>query len=212
MTKRTDTFDLILNRLEQQRHTNPKLEPAFDDLHTCAPRFREAVAAIMFARKDGLAAAAYDGPSVTVGGKGASTVERLAGTVDRTGATRDLLALDDALRKLAAQSLLPHTRERWICTHARTLWRITSAWTPHAPSDKQRTEVARTNDPEAECAHHRLFGSFEPVHRTTDGPGLLPHPLPLCRWCYDRLRTDGVLPTADRMQRLATGRADRVRA
>lgn len=211
MTKRTDTFDLILGRLEQQRHTNPKLEPAFDDLHTCAPRFREAVAAIMFARKDGLAAAAYDGPSVTVGGKGASTVERLAGTVDRTAATRDLAVLDDALRKLDAQTQFPLSREGWICTHARTLWRVTSAWTPHAPSDKQRTELTRTNEPE--CVHTRAtVAKYEPVHRTSDCGGVLPEPLPLCRFVYDFTRREGRLPTPAEMDRHHQGRTIRLPA
>ena len=52
MTKRTDTFDLILGRLEVQRHEYDKLEPAYAVLFRCAPRFRAAVAAMMFARPD----------------------------------------------------------------------------------------------------------------------------------------------------------------
>ena len=203
MTKRTDTFDLILNRLAAASETNPKLEPAFDDLHTCAPRFREAVAAIMFARKDGLAAASYDGPSVTVGGKGASTVERLAGTVDRTGATRDLAALDDALRKLAAQTAHPHTRERWICTHARTLWRITQAWNAADPTERQKrdAEAVRRGAEDIGCEHHAKAGIFQPSRPgLTDVAGNLPLPMRLCDQCWWQVKRKGKLPTGEWMQ------------
>lgn len=179
------------------------------------PAFLAAARAMQDARPGLPGAQAYDAPSVSGGSSKSTQPERLAEQEDRTEADRRLLDTTLAhLWVLAGPGVILDAPVvvKGITADALTLRRLIEAWTPRPPTDKQRQAVTRANDPEAECAHHRTFGTFEPVHRTTDGSGLLNLPTPLCRFCYDRLRTDGVLPSADRMQRLAQGRSDRVRA
>lgn len=188
---------------------------ALTDLDLVAPFAYRAFCSMQDARPGLPGAQAYDAPSVSGGSSNGSHPERMAEQDDRTEADRRLL--DHTLSHLwflvrPGVIMDPDQAVKNITADALVLRRLIEAWTPRPPTDKQRQAVTRANDPEAECAHHRSFGTFEPVHRTTDGNGLLSLPTPLCRFCYDRLRTDGVLPTADRMQRLAEGRTDRVRA
>lgn len=192
------------------------LELAAADLDHIAPYAYVAFCRMQDARPGLPGAQAYDAPSVSGGSSSGSHPERMAEQDDPTEADRVLLD-----RTLAHLWLMvrpdtaivdPVEVARIVTRDCLTLRRLIDAWTPRPASDKQRNAVTRANDPEAECAHHRTFGTFEPVHRTTDGGGLLNVKTPLCRWCHDRLRTDGVLPSADRMQRLADGRGDRVRA
>jgi len=87
-------------------------------------------------------------------------------------------------------------------------------WTPHHPTDRDRREVeaANTADPMCEyCTPHRREGDAQEVHRTGTVAGNLPHPMALCRWCYDRVRSDGRLPNGDRLARLKSFKADAVR-
>lgn len=188
---------------------------ALADLDHADPLFLQAVRRQQDARAGMPGAASYDSPSVSGGSSTSSHPERMVLGVDRTQNDRDLLdATLGHLWFLVRPGLNTDTAKvlRQITDDCYTLRRLVDAWSPHLPTDKQRASVTRANDPEAECAHHRSFGTFEPVHRSTDGGGLLKHRTPLCRFCYDRLRTDGTLPTADRLQRLADGRSDRVRA
>lgn len=189
---------------------------ALADLDHASPLAHRAFCRMQDARAGLPGAMAYDSPTVSGGSSTSSAPERLAMTVDPTQADRDLL--DTTLAHLwylvrpDALTTNHGTVTAQITADSLTLRRLVDIWSPHAATDKERNAVDRANDPEAECAHHRTFGTFEPVHRTTDGGGLLATRTPLCRFCYDRLRTDGRLPTADRMQRLADGRSDRVKA
>lgn len=171
---------------------NDALRQALDDLQAAARLFPAAEQRIMDARAALPGAASYDGPR---GGGGSSSTERHALTPDPTAHDRALL--DSALAALVAQSY--------------TLLRLTQAWTPRTPSAKDRAEVERVNRGDDGCAHHAAWGTWEPVHCTGTAGGVLEVALPLCRWCWDRTRTDGRLPSADRMQRRADGRADRVK-
>jgi hypothetical protein len=187
--------------------TDDRLAQAQDDLDHVAPTFRAAVQRLMDARPGTLGAQSFDSPSVS-GGGGGSPTERAAFTAST--ARNDIAALDAALRILQRHAHHPLAQLGKINAACLVVRRTNDAWVVRRPSDKdQRLSVERANEPE--CAHHRAFGTYEPVHRTTDGGGLLTLPLPLCRWCYDRLRRDGVLPSADRLQRLADGRGDRVK-
>lgn len=235
--QRENLFDRIHPRVRALA-ADHELALALADLDHCAslvgypkrPAILAATQAMQDARPGQAGAQSYDSPSVSGGGS-SSPVERAAvGTTcllcdqpnackcanqktnDPTQGDRALLdsLLVDLWTDVRGAILEPDEVCKRITRNALALRRLIESWTPHAPTDKQRTAVARANDPEAECAHHRTFGSFEPVHRTTDGQGLLSLPTPLCRFCYDRLRTDGRLPSADRMQRLAQGRSDRV--
>lgn len=215
MTTRQQRFDHVTDAVTRLAVVWPALTPAARDLTDTAPSFPAAVERILLGLRDGMGAQSFDGPGGGAGG--GSPIERLLITpagLTSDPAAKDLADLDTALRHLCDKIHRPSTCCTLMCQDARRIYHLVEAWKPHDANDRdrKRAEVTRANDPEAECAHHRAFGTFEPVHRTTDGPGLLPHPLPLCRFCYDRLRSDGRLPTADRLQRLADGRGDRVRA
>ena len=155
---------------------------------------------------------AFDSPSVSGGSSGGPVEAALnltGGDEDSDAnwqhpqdqARTDIKAMDTALRE--------------INKHAAILRRLVDTYTPHAATAKDQAVVNKANDPEAVlpgCVHHHDFNrEWVPVHRTSNVGGNLPHPLALCRWCYDRVRTDGRLPTADRMERLARSKPDRVR-
>jgi len=214
VTSRSSLFDQIRTRLTAALPDHPKLEQAVTDLNTIAPRFREAVQRMQDARPSALGAASYDGPTVTGGGATSSSTERLAVQEDRTA--DDRRRLDRALRELDIQSRCPTSRERWICEHAQTVWRIINAWTPHAPTDKQRETVEQSNaapEPLCQCCTpHRAKGCAERVHRTGDAAGNLPAPLGLCHWCYRFALRTGRLPTKGEVQRNDNGQRVMVRA
>lgn len=142
-------------------------------------------------------AASTDG---TRGRGGTSPTEALAMTPDP--AARELADLDRTMRRVEADLA-------WLVA-------FTARHTPRPPSDRDRREVERANttpDPLCEhCTDHRRSGDAQPVHRTGTVNGNLPLPMALCRWCYDRVRTDGRLPSGDRLERLRSFKADAVRA
>lgn len=186
MTKRTDHY----NR-------------ALEDATYITDKLAEAEKRMMDARPGLPGAQAFDSPSVS-GGTSSSPTERTAlATVEHGNrATADIRAMDRALRDFG--------------TASEVLRRLVDAYTPHAATAKDQASVDKANDPEAVvpgCVHHHDFNrEWVPAHRTSTVGGNLPHPMALCRWCYDRVRTDGRLPTADRMERLARSKPDRVRA
>lgn len=167
------------------------------DLDNASERLAEAIRLVMDTRPGIPGAQSFDGPNITSGGDTSSPTERCALNPDRT--RPQITQLDKVLRRLAADAL-------WLL-------RFTEANSPHAPSQKDQAKVAaaNTDNPDDWCTHHRTFGHMEPTHRTSTVGGNLTVPMPLCRWCYDHVRTEGRLPTADRMERLARGRSDRVR-
>lgn len=142
-------------------------------------------------------AASTDG---TRGRGGTYPTEALAMTPDP--AARELADLDRTMRRIEADLA-------WLVA-------FTARHTPRPPSDRDRREVERANttpDPLCEhCTDHRRSGDAQPVHRTGTVNGNLPLPMALCRWCYDRVRTDGRLPSGDRLERLRSFKADAVRA
>lgn len=194
MSKRTDTT----------RQAIADLQAALTDLPAAERVMRDAI--------DGHAgAASYDGPHSR--GGSSSPVEALAvkhfGNV--TGGPRPGQHGDKAAAELA------HLEElvARIGRDALTVLNLVRANAPHAPSDKDRRDVERVNTAETLCQHctdHRRTGDAQPVHRTGTVNGNLPHPMALCRWCYDRVRQDGRLPSGDRLERLRSFKADAVRA
>lgn len=147
--------------------------------------------------------ASHPGAASTDGARGrggTSPTEALAMTPDP--AARELADLDRTMRRLEADLA-------WLVA-------FTARHTPRPPSDRDRREVERANttpDPLCEhCTPHRRSGDAQPVHRTGTVNGNLPLPMALCRWCYDRVRTDGRLPSGDRLERLRSFKADAVRA
>lgn len=108
------------------------------------------------------------------GGDGTSSTERIGTRLAEYGdrARADLAAVDRLTRRIAAD--------------AQVLRRIMDSHRPHHASDKDRREAERVNSPETECAHCRAHGDkHEPSRTTTDVGGILPVPVPLCRWHAD---------------------------
>ena len=167
------------------------------DLATAADRLSVAIHLFMDTRPGIPGAQSFDGPNITSTAGTSSPTERCALNPDRT--SPQITQLDKVLRRLEADAL-------WLL-------RFVEANSPHAPSLKDQAEVAAANadNPDDWCAHHRSFGHMEPTHLKSTVNGNLDVRTPLCRWCYDRVRTDGRLPSADRMERLARSKGDRVR-
>lgn len=142
------------------------------------------------------------------GGGNSSPVESALGL---SGAGDRGIPKDPAAVRLAAMSKLTHQ----VCRDLHLLAVLVASEQPHAPTDRDRREVAEANTAETLCQHctdHRRSGDAQPVHRTGTVNGNLPLPMALCRWCYDRVRTDGRLPSGDRLERLRSFKADAVRA
>lgn len=141
-------------------------------------------------------AASTDG---TRGRGGTSSTEALAMTPDP--AARELADLDRTMRRIEADLA-------WLVA-------FTARHTPRPPSDRDRREVERANttpDPLCEhCTPHRRPGFAEPVHRTGTVAGNLRHTMGLCRWCYDRVRNTGRLPTGEELERVTRLKKDAVR-
>lgn len=169
---------------------------ALADLTAIEATLPEAERRMMDARASLPGAQAFDSPSVG-GGTSSSPTERHALTGDPTQRDRD--AFDKALRLIDQQTTI--------------LRRLVDAWTPHAPTARDRARVERANDPTPECAVTRdLLGKHEPAHRTTDCGGILPAPLPLGRWVYDFVRSQGRLPVVRELERHDRGLVVRVEA
>jgi hypothetical protein len=97
-----------------------------------------------------------------------------------------------------------------VCNAAHVVWRIAVAYQARQPSAKDQREVEATNEPG--CEHHARLHIFEPVFRTNDVGGNLPHPMALCHACHDQVRRKGKLPTGDWIEeRRRTGKAERIR-
>lgn len=206
--RRHQVFDLILEHLTAH-HDNPQLEPALADLNAAAPHFRNAVARLMDARPSALGAASYDGPGVAGGGTSSST-ERLALNPDRTSV--DLTNLDAALAGLVLLARTPDGNTRAICARARTVWTITSVWTPKAATDRDRRDLTRANlDRDPGCEHHARQGAYELAAHTGTVSGNLDLPMALCSFCYWQVRRKGQLPNGDAMERHRQGKTERER-
>lgn len=182
MSKRTDTHGRIV-----------------DDLtHHNAGQVAEAIRRLMDARPALPGAAGGGGGRV----KGSHADPTLALACKPDPVSREIGQLDQVLRRMSVDA-------QWLRA-------FTDRWLPHAPTDRDRREVERANegsDPLCEhCTDHRRHGDAQPVHRTGTVNGNLPLPMGLCRWCYDRVRTDGRLPSGDRLERLRSFKADAVRA
>ena len=100
-------------------------------------------------------------------------------------------------------------------THTAHLARlIVEAEVPKAPTDRQRREVEKENREQVEeCAiMRRLADDFEVTLCTSDLGGLLPEPLPVCRWVYDFARSKGRLPSKQEAKQHALGQRVMVKA
>lgn len=184
---------------------------ALADLDHCDPLFVGAARRMQDARAGLPGAQAYDSPSVSGGGSSSSASERLAERVDATQADRDLLdrLLTDLWTDVRGVILEPAQVCTRITRNTLTLRRLVDAWTPHRPTDKQRSAVAAVNDGDW-CTHHQTAGYMEPTHRHWSVDGVK---VPLCQACIDQHRRTGRLPTGEWMQRRASrGKADRVQA
>jgi HAMP domain-containing protein len=182
------------------------------DLDAIAPTMREVIARMMDARPSALGAASYDGPVVT-GGAASSSTERLALTptpmlTDLGQLVRAIAALDQAARMVDHPAAVAHASK-----HAAILWRLCQVWKPHAPTDRDRRAVEQENtvvDPG--CEHHARLHIYEPVYRTGNPGGNMPHPMALCEACYFQVLRKGKLPTGDWIEaRRRTGKAERIR-
>lgn len=91
---------------------------------------------------------------------------------------------------------------------------IVEAEVPKAPTDRQRREVEKENREQVEeCAiMRRLADDFEVTLCTSDLGGLLPEPLPVCRWVYDFARSKGRLPSKQEAKQHALGQRVMVKA
>lgn len=204
---RTARFEQIRTRCNQLTDKYPGLEPAARDLNDAAPNFTAAVDRITLAINDGLGAADYSGSRG--GSDGTSFAERQAITGRRDPAADTLAELDKAMARLADNLRSPHKRGSWACDNARTIWRTVQAWTPKAPTDKQRAAVEEANaGPEPLCQHctpHRAKGHAERILYTGTVSGNLKDPIGLCRWCYDLVGRAGRLPLKSEIQRKDNG-------
>lgn len=178
------------------RRTDTHARIVADLTHHQPAQVATAIARLMDARPPLPGAASTDG---TRGRGGTSSVEALALAPDPVAA--EIRQLDQVLRRMAVDAL-------WLRG-------LVDRWTPHAPTQRDLADVEAANTAETLCQHctdHRRPGDAQPVHRTGTVNGNLPHPMALCRWCYDRVRTDGRLPSGDRLERLRSFKADAVRA
>ena len=171
-----------------------------DDLtHHHATEVAEAIRRLMDARP-ALPGAGGQGGGGRVKGSHADPTLSLAMKPDRVA--REIAQLDDVLRRMSVDA-------QWLRS-------FVDRWQPHAPTDRDRREVEQANDGHdplcQHCTDHRRPGDAQPVHRTGTVNGNLPLSMGLCRWCYDRVRTDGRLPSGDRLERLRSFKADAVRA
>lgn len=159
------------------------------DLEVCADNLGAAVARMMAARPGVPGAASYDGPSVSGGGSSLTPTERAADQRMRGDRTQaDIDQMDRALREIGRYALV--------------LRRIVESWTPHAPTDRDKRDVERANDPTPECALCRMHANVhEPVHRSGR-----------CRWCYDFAKRIGRVPAKEELQRHHDGLQVRVKA
>lgn len=144
---------------------------AVTDATYIADRLAAAEQRMMDARPGLPGAQAFDSPSVS-GGTSSSPTERhaLNDGGDRTRA--DIAAMDQAVREIGK--------------HTAILRRLVDAWTPHTATAKQKAATELANEVVPECRHCREGADvFEPFRTTTDVGGILPGPVPLCRWHAD---------------------------
>ena len=128
--------------------------------------------------------AAADPNSGGTSSGGSSPVERALGLggSDPTRDTDWTLPVDTAANLLAELDTITTRLHRDMARAAR----IVMANTPHAPTSRQRSEVKALNDPDPECAHCRQdCNRHEPYRTISDVGGILPAPVPLCRWHID---------------------------
>ena len=82
---------------------------------------------------------------------------------------------------------------------AKRLTYFTSKYSPRSAYSAELRQVERENDPGCVCCARGTGPSGHPIHshvlRSTDVKGNLPHPMALCRWCIDFVRSKGRLPS-----------------
>lgn len=171
---------------------------ALDILTEISPRFREAWQRSQEHRY-GPASAALDRTGTSGAGPSDPTATA-ALTGAQTSHDHRTRELDDAIRAL--------TRA------VRVIDVFVRSQSGQTPTERDRREAERANTPLDECDHctpHRRAGHIEPIYRgPTDVAGNLPGPMSLCRFCYDRVRRTGALPSRADIA-LNTARKERVR-
>jgi hypothetical protein len=220
---------------------HPVLAHAVEDLHHAAPFVLKALQAMQDARPGQPGAQSYNGTRgggmteivfdeddqeyVTVS---FTQTEAAAASGDPTAHDRRtfdrcLESVARECRALSLPTLILDKRKadedtakrcRSINHSARTMRAIVDVWKPrHATAKQKKGAVEAANDPDLWCAHHRQAGYMEPTHRVGTVGGNLNVKTPLCSACYDQVRRNGRLPTAEWMQRRArTGKNQKVKA
>lgn len=159
------------------------LAHAITDLETASPLFGDAIARLMDNRK-GLPGSGFAGGSRGIGGHSAP-VERAA-VGDCTCLAEPCTCTDLPADPAAATIREADKRVRRIQADALWLLRLTQANAPRHPSAKDHRDLERVNDPDPECLHCRQGADkHEPFRTITDVGGILPAPVPLCRWHTD---------------------------
>jgi hypothetical protein len=190
-------------------HLDPELSVAVQDLAALLPRFTEACRRLQDSRPTALGAASYDGPSVTSTGTSDPT-GRLALTPDHHA--RDRKQLDRLVVDLSRLAKHAPQHVKRVSSDAYQLRRLVEAWTPRAPSDRDRRQVEHAND-KGLCEHHRTVGLVEYTEHTGTVSGNLNLPMALCGPCYWQVRRTGKLPSGEWMERRARlGKDEGVRA
>jgi len=155
------------------------LARTLEDLSKAAPGLHDAVARVQDQRRGLPGAASYD----RAGGRSSTTPDPTGQAVASTASKEIPLGRPDP-----ARAQLAELDERLRRQEADALWilRFVQSNTPHAASPKDKAVSEAANQPDPECRHCREGADvFEPFRTTTDVGGILPQPVPLCRWHAD---------------------------
>jgi hypothetical protein len=150
-----------------------------EDLTKAQPGLHDAVARVQDQRRGLPGAASYD----RAGGRSSDTPDPTGQAITGTASQATPLGRPDP-----ASAELAELDKRLRRSEADALWllRFVQSNTPHAATPKAKAEAERANELDPECRHCREGADvFEPFRTTTDVGGILPNPVPLCRWHAD---------------------------